>query len=80
MASNNPSNEIDPAKLAEAVVEASSQCHDTFQRFIENQGKAEAKELDPIGLGQAYLDFTTSLMRNPEKLLETQMQAWTAYG
>lgn len=79
MASNTPSNEFNPEKLAEAVVGISGQCNEMFQDFFKGQGKTGSNQLDPIGLGQAYLDFTSSLMKNPEKLMEAQMQAWNAY-
>lgn len=80
MASNIPTGEFDAAKLAETVTGISAQCHDIFQEFLSHQGKSEDLSLDPLGLGQAYLDFTASMMKNPEKLIEAQMQVWNAYA
>ncbi|MFT5351486.1 MAG: polyhydroxyalkanoate synthase [Planctomycetota bacterium] len=80
MSANIPSGDFDPEKLNEAVVAASGQCHDMLKDFFNTQGNSDAKSSDPIGLGQAYLDFTASLMKNPEKLMEAQMEAWNAYA
>jgi poly[(R)-3-hydroxyalkanoate] polymerase subunit PhaC len=80
MAANTPPNDFNPAKLAEAVVGISGQCHEMLQNFIDEHSKTDAKQIDPLGLGQAYLDFTASLMKNPGKLIEAQMQAWNAYS
>lgn len=74
-----PSNDYDPAKLAETMADVSAQCHDIFQDFLARQGQTETPGLDPLGLGQAYLDFTASMMKNPEKLIAAQMDAWNAY-
>ena len=80
MASTSSSSEFDPGKLADTVAAVSNQCHDIFQDFLNQQGTADSASLDPLGLGQAYLDFTASMMKNPEKLVEAQMQAWNAYA
>jgi polyhydroxyalkanoate synthase subunit PhaC len=80
MAANIPPKEFDPAQLAEAVAGISEQCHGMFQKFIDGQGKTDSGQMDPLGLSQAYLDFTASLMKNPEKLIEAQVEAWNAYS
>jgi polyhydroxyalkanoate synthase subunit PhaC len=80
MAANIPPKEFNPAELAEAVVGISEQCNGMFQKFVEGQGKTDSEQMDPLGMSQAYLDFTASLMKNPEKLIEAQMEAWNAYS
>ncbi len=80
MSANIPPKDFDPAQLAEAVINISEQCHQIFQNFVEGQDKSDKNQMDPLGLGQAYLDFTASLMNNPEKLMEAQMEAWNAYS
>ena len=79
MATNIPSSEFDPARLAETVSGISAQCHEMFQDFLKGQGNSDSNQVDPLGLGQAYLNFTASMMKNPQKLLDVQMEAWTAY-
>ena len=79
MASNIPGNEFDPSKLGETIGQISEQCHSIFEEFMKSQAQADKNNLDPLGLSQAYLDFTASMMKNPEKLLEAQMEAWNAY-
>ena len=80
MASTTSSSDFDPAQLAETVAAVSNQCHEIFQEFLNQQAGNDNQSLDPLGLGQAYLDFTASVMKNPEKLVEAQMQAWNAYA
>jgi polyhydroxyalkanoate synthase subunit PhaC len=80
MGKSSASNEFDPAKLAETVTTISAQCHEMFEDFLSTQGNDDKHNTDPLGLGQAYLDFTASLMKNPEKLIEAQMEAWNAYS
>ncbi len=79
MVINSPSNESDPAKLAEALSGISAQYHEMFQDFLKGQGKNDNNQTDPLGLGQVFLDFSASLMTNPEKMLAAQMDAWNAY-
>ncbi len=80
MTASVPPSDFDPAKLAEIFAGISGQCHEVLQNFIKNQAKTDTTQVDPLGLGQAYLDFTASLMKNPEKLMETQMEAWNAHS
>ena len=80
MAAHNPFQEIDPQMLAEAMTNASGQCHKIVQDFLKKQGSAQNNEIDPLGLAQVYLEFTASLMNKPEKLMQAQMQAWNIYN
>ena len=38
-----------------------------------------SKNIDMLGVGQAFLELSASMMKNPEKIIETQARAWSAY-
>ncbi|NKB37530.1 MAG: class I poly(R)-hydroxyalkanoic acid synthase [Gammaproteobacteria bacterium] len=79
MAGNIPNSDFDPSKLAETVNDISEQYQSMLQDFISSQGQSDKLNMDPLGLNQAFLDFTASIVKNPEKLMEAQMEAWNAY-
>lgn len=55
------------------------QYHDLLQGFLSRQGRFAPDNTDVLGVGQAFLDLTTSMMKNPEKLIEAQARVWNAY-
>ena len=71
--------DINTDKLAGIMTDIAGQYHDLLQSFLPHQGQAISGNSDPVGAGQAFLELSASLMKNPEKLIETQAQAWTAY-
>ena len=66
-------------KLAGIMADISGQYQDLLQNFLSHQGQAVSGNADPTGAGQAFLELSASLMKNPDKLIEAQAQAWTAY-
>lgn len=80
MSANSSNNEFDPAKLAETMLEVSAQCNEVMKQFIDGQAEASPEKLDPIGLGQAYMNLSAELMKDPEKLINAQMELWNAYS
>ena len=61
------------------MADISGQYQDLLQNFLSHQGQAVSGNADPTGAGQAFLELSASLMKNPDKLIEAQAQAWTAY-
>ncbi len=74
-----PKPEIDPEKLTEVMTGIAGQYHELLQDFLAQQEQTLNGDFDVTGAGQAFLDITTSLMKNPEKLVKAQARAWTAY-
>lgn len=66
---------VDSEALAEAVCNVAEQSRELMQAYLGRQGAG----FDPLGLNRAFLDLTAALMRNPEKLVEAQMNAWNTY-
>ena len=65
--------------LPEIMGNIAGQYHDLLEDFLSRRGQGTGGQLDPLGVGQAFLDLTASLMKNPERLIETQARAWNAY-
>ena len=61
------------------MADINGQYQDLLQNFLSHQGQAVSGNADPTGAGQAFLELSASLMKNPDKLIEAQAQAWTAY-
>ena len=59
----------------EAVKNIAGESHELLQDFASRQGG----QFDPLGLNQALLELTAALVRNPEKLIDMQMQAWGSW-
>lgn len=67
--------DYDAEALTDAVSNVAEQSHELMQTYLGQQGA----NFDPLGLNRAFLDLTTALMRNPEKIVEAQMNAWNSY-
>ncbi len=66
-------------KLAGIMADISGRYQDLLQNFMSHQGQAVSGNADSTGAGRAFLELSASLMKNPDKLIEAQAQAWTAY-
>ena len=66
---------IDPDKLTEAVSNIAGQSHELLEHYLAHQSRT----FDPLGLSKHFLDLTASLMKQPEKLIQAQVDAWHAY-
>lgn len=67
----------DPIALGHVMAKVSDRARPIvtsfFERTMQNQGN---RALDPLNMHQAYLDFMNSLMANPARLWELQMEYW----
>jgi polyhydroxyalkanoate synthase len=66
-------------KQADALFEAVRHISGESQTLLQNFMARQPHQLDALGLQQAYMDLTTALMKNPEKMVELQMQAWNSW-
>ena len=62
------------------MTDIAGQYHDILKSFLSQQGQTTPVNTDPMGVGQAFLELSASLMKNPEKMIEAQARAWTAYS
>ena len=66
-------------ELTPIMAEIAEQYHGLLHSFLMRQGQTGGGNSDFMGIGQSLLELCASLMKNPEKLIEVQTQAWTAY-
>ena len=76
----NGQPDLNTDKLAGIMADIAGQYHDLWEGFLSRQGQANPVNTDPMRAGQAFLELSASLMKNPEKLIEVQARAWTAYS
>ena len=62
------------------MADIAGQYHDLWEGLLSREGQSIPVKSDPTGAGQAFLELSASLMKNPEKLIEAQAKAWTAYS
>jgi polyhydroxyalkanoate synthase subunit PhaC len=68
-----------PLDLAEAFGNAAAQSQALLQQFLGGHTAQELKDLDPVGLLPAMAAFGEALIRDPARLVEAQLEAWTTY-
>ncbi len=63
------------AALHATMESFAKQNQELMRRFFDRDGAV----LDPLGLNQAVIDFSIQSLKNPEKILDAQMQAWKSW-
>lgn len=76
--------DFNPERLGEAIGDVASRYQRLWADFLARQGRETGAtlppDLDPLGAGQAFLDLTAALAKNPQGLLEAQTRAWNGYA
>ena len=65
-------------QLTDILSGIAGQYQDLVQDFLSRQGRLANKNIDTLGVGQAFLELSASMMKNPEKIIEAQARAWSA--
>lgn len=74
---NSGKKNPDPIALTHVMAEVSNRARPIIASFFERALKDSGdKSLDPLNMRQAYLDFMRSLMANPARLWELQLEYW----
>lgn len=77
-------DDFNPERLAEVMGDIASRYQRLGADFLARQGQETGAtlppDLDPVGAGQAFLDLTAALAKNPQGLLEAQTRAWSGYA
>jgi polyhydroxyalkanoate synthase len=67
----------DPAEMAQKWAALAERSQKAVEAFMERQSEGGSYSIaDPATIGQAFLEMTTQLMRDPAKFAEAQMQLW----
>jgi polyhydroxyalkanoate synthase len=72
----------DPADIAGQIAGIAERSQRLVRQFFERQagtGGAIPGDLDPLGVGKAFLELGRHLMRRPDRLLGMQYQAWQGH-
>lgn len=52
---------------------------DTFQENAADSPAEQGNPFDPLGLNKAVLELTSNWMRNPDRLVQAQLNTWNSY-
>lgn len=71
----------DPEKVSAAMADIGEQSQALIKDFMEKQANSEEQpEIDPLNIGNAFIDLTNKMMQDPTKLWEAQVQLWQDYA
>lgn len=72
----------DPLAFGNKLAEVLERSQPVFQKYFEKLAETEIDEqaLDPYNLRDTYFDFCQNLMKDPEKLVQLQMEYWREWS
>jgi polyhydroxyalkanoate synthase len=78
---NTETRQINPAEISSAMTRIAERSQRLVTDFISRQASepTAAASLDPLNIGNAFLQMTTRLMSDPAKMVEAQMSLWQDY-
>lgn len=71
----------DPVEFSQNMAKVAEQSQRLVQEFLENQksGSGAAGPVDPLNVGEAFMEMTRNMMAHPEKVMQAQMDLWQSY-
>lgn len=70
----------DMTEFSQNMAKVAQQSQQLIAEFLERQSPDEMKgPVDPLNVGQAFMDMTTAMMTNPSKIMEAQVSLFTSY-
>ena len=69
----------DPVEVSKSMTRLAERSQKLVNEFIQRQGQQGGSPVDLASVGQAFLDMTTRMLANPEKLIQAQMALWQDY-
>jgi len=70
----------DPVELSQTMSKIAEKSHKLVTDFMERQQLAPADaQMDPLNVGNAFLEMTTRMMADPAKMVQAQMNLWQDY-
>jgi polyhydroxyalkanoate synthase len=70
---------IDPAAWSAAMAKIAEQSQRLVSEFLARNPVDLDAQADPLNVGRAFLEMTTRLMSDPQKLFEAQVSLWQDY-
>ncbi|MEM7171899.1 MAG: class I poly(R)-hydroxyalkanoic acid synthase [Pseudomonadota bacterium] len=74
-------NMPDPNEISKSMGEIAGRSQKLVAEFLERQQSdpGAPPNLDPLNIGQAFMEMTTRMMSDPAKLVQAQMTLWQNY-
>lgn len=73
-------SQVDPVEFSETMQNIAVRSHKLVAQFLAKQSKkSPTTEFDPMGVGDAFFEFTTKLMSNPVVPLTAGLELWQSY-
>ena len=69
----------DPVETARSLANVAERSQKLVADFLKKQTSAGQTDMDPLKVGQAFLDMTSKMMADPSKVFEAQMALWQDY-
>jgi polyhydroxyalkanoate synthase len=72
---------VDPAELSQAMAGIAERSQRLVADFLQRQTSEQSgsASLDPLNIGNAFLEMTTRMMSDPAKLVEANLSLWNDY-
>jgi len=72
--------ELDHQQMLETMQNFAEQSQRIMAQFVERQAEEDGFQIpDPYGVGKAFLQASTQLLQDPQKLVQAQMDLWKEY-
>ena len=70
----------DPAEFSKNLLTVAQQSQQIVTEFLRRQAaKTGSEPLDPLNVGSAFLEMTTRMLANPQRLAEAHLDFWRDY-
>jgi polyhydroxyalkanoate synthase len=69
----------DPVETARSLASVAERSQKLIADFLQKQAEGGQADMDPLKVGQAFLDMTAKMMADPAKVFEAQMALWQDY-
>jgi len=69
----------DPVEAVRSLASVAERSQKLIADFLQRQAAGGQTDMDPLKVGQAFLDMTSKMMADPSKVFEAQMALWQDY-
>jgi polyhydroxyalkanoate synthase len=71
---------IDPAELSKAMTNIAERSQRIVADFLSRQSaEPGSQSMDPLNIGQAFMEMTTRMISDPARLMEANLSLWQDY-
>ena len=83
MPENNSPSDLplpDPAEFSRNLMEVAARCQELIQEYARHQAEESGSDNpDPLNVGEAFLELTRTMMSDPQKMVQAQLNLWQNY-